>query len=408
MIRDMTSEERYIRKRLRRARKEAKSFYDCRKYPINRHKIVFMNIEGTVGYGCNPKYICEEMRRRNAMRRENNEKPYDLVWLVDDISLPFPDDVRVVRNTLKNRAYELSTAAVWVDNSRKQLEVRKRSGQFYLQTWHGMIGVKPTGLDRGSSFSRIAYIVSKHDSDMIDIMLSNSDFRDARLSRGMLYDGSVLKIGSPRNDGLVRRDPDACIAVRRKYGLRPEDHIMMYAPTFRGGSQTMQRTIAKDLHVPDFGRVLSHMQKRFGGEWYMFLRLHPQLTARHIGWNISGSHLIDVSQEPDMYELLAACDAFLSDYSASVFDAAVMNIPIFLYVDDYDDYIRERGNLLIDFNELPFPFAKNDDALASCILDFDEEKYHEGLAEMMKTFGVIEHGDASKKAVDEILSHMSE
>ena len=163
MIREMTSEERYIRKRLRRARKEAKSFYDCRKYPINRHKIVFMNIEGTVGYGCNPKYICEEMRRRNAMRRENNEKPYDLVWLVDDISLPFPDDVRVVRNTLKNRAYELSTAAVWVDNSRKQLEVRKRSGQFYLQTWHGMIGVKPTGLDRGSSFSRIAYIVSKHD-----------------------------------------------------------------------------------------------------------------------------------------------------------------------------------------------------------------------------------------------------
>ncbi len=129
MIRDMTSEERYIRKRLRRARKEAKSFYDCRKYPINRHKIVFMNIEGTVGYGCNPKYICEEMRRRNAMRRENNEKPYDLVWLVDDISLPFPDDVRVVRNTLKNRAYELSTAAVWVDNSRKQLEVRKRSEQ---------------------------------------------------------------------------------------------------------------------------------------------------------------------------------------------------------------------------------------------------------------------------------------
>ena len=107
----MTKEDRYIRKRLRRARRQAREFYACRKYPIDRHKVVFCNIEGTVGYGCNPKYICEELCRRNAVRREKGKQPYDLVWLVDDTSLPFPPDVRVVKNTLRNRAYELSTAA---------------------------------------------------------------------------------------------------------------------------------------------------------------------------------------------------------------------------------------------------------------------------------------------------------
>jgi len=406
MVRGRTSEERYIRKRLREARNGARAFCRCRKYPIDEKKIVFMNIEGTVGYGCNPKYICEEMRRRNVLRRENGETPYDLVWLVDDTSLSFPDDVRVVKNTLKNRVYELSTAAVWVDNSRKQLEVRKRPGQFYMQTWHGMIGLKPTGLDRGASFSRIAYIVSKHDSDMVDVMLSNSDFRDARLPQGMLYDGRILKIGSPRNDVLVRHDPAVRAAVRARYGLRPDDRILMYAPTFRGGSQKTERAIDKPAHAPDFERVIFNMKKRFGGEWYIFLRLHPQLTARHIGLEIDGGHLIDVSREPDMYETLAACDAFISDYSASIFDAAVMGIPIFLYVDDYRDYIRERGSLLIDFNDLPFPFAADDDDLASCFATFDEDKYRTGLMEMMKDFGVIEHGDASRKAADEIISHM--
>ena len=152
----MTKEDRYIRRRLRQARRQARAFYRCRTYPIDRHKIVFCNIEGTVGYGCNPKYICEELRRRNALRRARGEQPYDLVWLVDDTSLPFPDDVRVVSNTLAHRAYELSTAAVWVDNSRKQLEVRKRPGQFYVQTWHASLSPKPIGLQRGASFSKIA------------------------------------------------------------------------------------------------------------------------------------------------------------------------------------------------------------------------------------------------------------
>ena len=80
----MTKEDRYIRRRLREGRRQARAFYHCRKYPMDPYKIVFCNIEGTVGYGCNPKYICEELRRRNVTRREAGEQPYNLVWLVND------------------------------------------------------------------------------------------------------------------------------------------------------------------------------------------------------------------------------------------------------------------------------------------------------------------------------------
>ena len=41
----LSREDRYIRRRLRQARKQAKEFYYCRKYPINPKKIVFTTIE---------------------------------------------------------------------------------------------------------------------------------------------------------------------------------------------------------------------------------------------------------------------------------------------------------------------------------------------------------------------------
>ena len=156
----MSGELEYIRNRIWKAKLQSILFYLFRILPVRRKKIVFCCIEGTTGYTCNPKYIAEELIRRN----EN----YELVWLVNDMSKEYPKEIKKVHNNLWNRAYHLTTAHFWIDNSRKQLEVRKRKGQIYIQTWHAKLGFKPTCLDRGASFSKVAYWVSKHDSDMID------------------------------------------------------------------------------------------------------------------------------------------------------------------------------------------------------------------------------------------------
>lgn len=99
-----------------------------------------------------------------ALELLKRRQDLDIVWLVDDMTKEFLAGIRKGKITLKNRAYELSTAAVWVDNSRKQLECRKRLGQFYLQTWHASIATKPIGLQRGASFTKIARMVTEHDS----------------------------------------------------------------------------------------------------------------------------------------------------------------------------------------------------------------------------------------------------
>lgn len=390
----MDREKRYLLTRILKGKIQSIPFYLCRIFRIRERKIVFCCIEGTAGYSCNPKYIAEELIRRGG--------GYELVWLVNDLSKQFPGEIRKVKNTLWNRAYHLTTARVWIDNSRKQLEVRKRRGQTYIQTWHAKLGFKPTCLDRGASFSRIAYLVSRHDSDMTDYVLSNSKWYDDTLPTGMLYGGPVLRTGSPRCDVLVNRAGEMHGKVREAYRLPGDSKIMMYAPTFRGGSQGTSREIHAGGQTLDYDRLVRNLEDRFGGRWYVMLRLHPQLVARGIESGIRNDRLIDVSREDDMYGILAGCDAFLTDYSSAAFDAAVMRMPVFLYCDDYREYQEERGKLLWAPGELPFPQALDAGELEERILRFDEAEYGRGLDRLSAGTGMTEDGMASARVADKV------
>lgn len=53
---------------------------------------------------------------------------------------------------------------------------KKKKNQFYILTWHGMIGFKPVGRLRGDRFSKIAELVSADDAKNVDVLLSNSDW----------------------------------------------------------------------------------------------------------------------------------------------------------------------------------------------------------------------------------------
>lgn len=424
----MNQEEKYIQKRLWIARFQSIPFYICRIFPIKKRKIVFCCIEGTTGYTCNPKYIAEEFIKKNKQKDKKNQ--YELVWLVNDISKEFPKEIKVERNTLWNRAYHLSTSKFWIDNSRKQLEARKRKGQIYIQTWHAKLGFKPTCLDRGASFSKIAYLVSKHDSDMIDYVISNSKWYDDTLPTGMIYHGETLRSGSPRCDILVKARNDIKFKeevkknlVKRfllnkdgkginRAGLEPESvrhsevYFLMYAPTFRGGSQGTNRQIVAGQGFPDYKNLIDSLEKRFGGTWIILLRLHPQLVARNLDLEIAEGlaelkgKVVSKSRVDDMYEILAGCDAFMTDYSSAAFDAAVMEIPVFLYADDYKEYEGERGKLLWDLRKLPFPLAENNQELRKRIEEFDEEKYQKNLEKLFLETEMVEDGKAAKKIVE--------
>ena len=384
----------YILKRKLKAGVCRIPYYICGVLPIKKNKIVFSAFEGG-GYCCNPKYIAEELIKKEKVSDDFTK--YDMYWLVNDMSKEFPPEVKKIKNNIWNRAYHLSTANVWIDNARKNYGTRKRKQQHYILTWHGPVGFKPVGRLRGKLFSTIAEIVSVADAKNVDILLSNSDWC-SNIWKTAFWGEPILKTGSPRCDVLFNDRTNRRLEVRKRYNLPTDIQIVMCAPTFRGGSQSKDRKVFADIGMIDFNRLKHALEKRFGGKWVVFVRLHPQLALRGISYN-NKDDVIDVTTVDDMYELLAATDVFVSDYSSAAFDASYMRIPVFLYVDDLDEYIADRGKLTWNMDEIPFDMAKNNKELENNIYEFKEEKYLDRLEKTFKNMGLLEDGKASKRVV---------
>ena len=389
-------EKRYIQKRKRKAFITNLCYKILWILPVHKNKIVFTTFEGDGGFCCNPRYIAEELLKRPGK--------YEMIWLVNNTKRNFPQGIQKVTNTFWNRAYHLATAQVWVDNSRKAYGTAKRKSQLYIQTWHAALEFKPVGKFRGELFPKIAYLVSEYDSKLANYVTSNSDWCTKLYPEMLLYDGEIVKTGSPRCDVLVN-DRDALYRnIRKKYQIPEDAKIVMFAPTFRGGSQKGTRSVFAEASSLDFEMLVESLKKKFGGEWYIFLRLHPQLAAKLEKMELSKrtSNMIDVSQADDMSEVMAAADVFITDYSSSAFDAINIHMPVFLYADDLQDYLGERGHLMWDMYSLPFTVAETNEELWEHIMSFDVEQYIVDVDAFLKKHGVLEDGKASARVADVI------
>lgn len=392
------NEEFYIFKRKAKAFFHSLVYYACRIFPIKKNKIVLWTFECSGGFGCSPKYIAEEILRRKA----KGENDFELYWLLDDMEKEFPREIKKVKNSLWARAYHLSTARFWIANTRSFLGTVKRSGTTYIQTWHGTVSIKPIGKYRGDSFSKIAYIISKADSDLIDYFLCGSEYRKSIAKDGMLYYNDPLMIGTPRIDVLINSVEKKKAEFRSEYNLPQDAKIMLYAPTFRGGSQNTVRNVNATPVSLDFDRLLNVLAKKFGGEWYIFLRLHPQLAAKMRKMPVANTNerLIDVSQRPDMNEIMAATDAMITDYSSAIFEGFLTGQYGFIYADDLEEYIKDRGKLMFSLDEIPFSVAYNNDELIENIVNFDEKLYAKKCKAFIEKVGIIEDGKAGVRAAD--------
>lgn len=388
----------------------------CSFLPIQKDKIAICTFEGRTGFGCNPRYIVEELHKRNDT--------YRFYWFVNDMDKIFPSYIRKVKNNAWNRARHLSTAKIWIDNYRKPYGTRKRKGQFYFQTWHGSIGFKSIGLWRGSAFSRMAYLVSKNDSDMIDYVTIDSEWCREMFPKGLVYEGEFLKTGAPRCDVLYGDRKKARIEFRKRFSLHEQDHVVMFAPTFREGKKDGVRQVFSEEWTIDFERMLRNLEKRFGGTWYLCIRVHPQLACQFqqdFKAAFLADRMMDVSQEDDLYEILAAMDAFITDYSSAAMDAGFTHMPVFIYADDIEQYVCDRGSSLWNFSSefgapvpnnkvmtpgihtvLPYSVARNNEELEQNILSFDQETYHSGLLEFERAVGLVFDGQASRRVADKI------
>lgn len=361
-------------------------FYPFMLFPVKKNKIVFLNFNGK-GYGCNPKAICECLL--------NETKGLDMVWLTKKAK-SLPKGVRCVNIKSFRSLYEFATAKVWVSNNRLPYYIEKKNCQFYIQTWHGAIAFKQ--IESHIKMPLYYKIRSKHDSRMMDVLMTNSKWSTDFFRDCFWYEGEILEVGSARNDNIVNRDSVSYSRVRDAFGLCCETKVLLYAPTFR------QNTDLNIFKLP-FDKIKNALTKRFGGNWVVLVRLHPVLASKSdfITYNET---IINATKYPDFQELLSASDFFITDYSSGLFDYIISRKPALFYAPDFEEYRKER-DFAFEPNKLPCKLSFTIDDLLRKITEFDEVSYSKSLDSYNKYVSLKETGIAAKIISSRIMDVIS-
>ena len=350
--------------------------------PKDANKAVCQSFYGR-GYSDSPKAIAEELRARG----------WKVYWTVkgeaEAASLPPGVTPLVVESP--RAIYHQCTAGIWVDNCRKWAYTQKRGNTCYVQTWHGFPLKRIEG-DAADALPPDYLRAAQKDSRMGDLFLSNSRFLTEIYRRGFWYGGEVLEQGFPRNDLLAQPHPELGEKVRRALGLPPEKRLLLYAPTFRKD----KGLAAYDM---DYARCVRALEQRFGGEWLLLAKLHPNIAEKAAQMNLDPQVVRNASDYPDIQELYLACDALITDYSSVMFDYMVTGKPCFLYVNDLAAYKSDR-NFYYDIDKLPFARAENNDQLEAALLEFDPQEQARRTEAFCREFGLVESGTAAVQTVD--------
>lgn len=355
---------------------------------IDPEKVVFSCFLGKQ-YGDNPRCISERLHERRPEAK--------IVWLFDAKtirSLPdnLPDYVKPLYIHSKEAFMELGTARVWVDNFTKHTALTRRRGrQFYIQTWHGDRAIKKICYD-------IASDVEKRIEERCDRVLTGSAFGENMFRTAFRYKGVYLKAGSPRNDILLKNDPDDIRRVREKLGVRDGVRLLLYAPTYRDNQSVIPRSAQMDLN-----RTLSLLEAKTGERWMCLFRAH--YLSAGIDLEAVRGRIVDVTGYDDMAELLLAADMVLTDYSSCALDYVLRDRPAIFYIPDWDDYVATRG-VYFDVRKTPCMTAANQAELEALIDGLTPEKAARNCADIRAHFGYYETGRATDAACDYIIERL--
>jgi teichoic acid ribitol-phosphate primase len=241
--------------------------------------------------------------------------------------------------------------------------IRPRAGTRYVQVWHACGAFKKFGysvLDKGfgadEGYVRSIPIHANYDLCLVSAARFAPVYAEAFRTP---IERFTSALGIPRTDLFfdAERSARTVEALRRRYGIPDGRRVVLYAPTFRGE----RITVAHDPTDLDLAAV----QATLGADHVVLLRSHPFVRLRPAVDPVLGGFVIDVSDHPDMNELMLVSDVLVTDYSSAMYEFALLGRPMAFFAPDHAAYERERGFYLDWPGDLPGPVFETSEDLAA-------------------------------------------
>lgn len=362
-----------------------------RKYGFDDNAACFAAYNCT-SYCDSPRLVSEELHRIRPQTK--------IVWLFNNVEkarqkYEIPPYVECRYALSKEGLRALACSRILVDNFSKSHYLKiAYPKQIYLQVWHGDRAFKKIGLDTKTPRK---YLLEQDCS----MAVVGSDYGEMQFRSAFRYKGELLRVGCPRNDILLRDDPDEAKNIRAKLGIDENVGCLLYAPTYRDRASEKRDRQRMPL---DLSHVLDTLEKSSGKKWVCLLRTH--YLSYGIRENGEDIRIRNVTTYPEMMELLKITDVLLTDYSSCAGDFALTHRPIFLYQDDLEDYSGNDRELYFDMKDSPYWVATTPEELDALIEACTSERAAENAQAILDFYHTDESGHAAEKVAQYLAEQM--
>ena len=323
-------------------------------FPLKKNRVAFVSMHN--------ENFCDAL---GAVRDELQKKGgYDFVYITrQDLSLSNP--LRAIAFfLLKSRLLATAEYVFLNDNFLPMGKLNFRKEAVITQLWHAEGAFKKFGLHISQNDAlRKAEIAAN--SKLSFVVCSSESVKKIYAEAFGVDEKKVLPLGAPRVDYLLNEDNQkkALNEIHEKYPDTKNKKILLYAPTFRDEPER-DKEILNNFDI-------SAVKKALGEEYEILVRLHPQI---HISDRDTKS-VTDVTDFPDVRQLILAADVLVTDYSSICMDFSLLSKKIVFFAYDLDWY-TERRDFYFDYESfVPGLVAKTTDELISAVkADFQKER----------------------------------
>lgn len=289
-------------------------------------------------------------------------------------------------------AYRLATAKyVFLnDNFMPMANLNFKKDAVITQLWHAEGAFKKFGLSLKLP-DEIRQRVEKGNRRLTYVVCTSKELVPIYAEAFGVSEDKVLPLGSPRVDSLLRDDGTEKLKreFEDKYPTFKGKKTVLYAPTFRDDALADSRLLYS-FDFKKFDAVL-------GDEYRLAVRLHPQF---HNAATLP-NNAVDVTNYPNVGELVKIADLLITDYSSICMDFALLGKPTVFYAFDLTEYGSTREFYFDYYSYVPGTVAESFDGLLQTIRDgnFGTEK----ISEFVKYNFDVVSANSAKAVADKII-----
>ena len=214
------------------------------------------------------------------------------------------------------------------------LKLRKETK--VVQLWHACGAFKTFGLTRmGKPGGAPQSSMNHRNYDFVSV--SGEAIRGIYAEAFAIPTGKVKALGVPRTDCLfdnhykekVKKD------LLEKYPVLSGKKVVLFAPTFRGDGN-------RDAFYPPEAFDVNRFMEAMPENVVCIVKHHPFVHQTISVRDCFADRVLDLTGKDHINDLMLLTDLLITDYSSSIFEAAILEVPMLFYAFDQEEYMESR------------------------------------------------------------------